>query len=64
MYKRIYIITLSVFMLLLMNACGKTKILHCDSCKKEVLVSESSNMEEDWIVLCQECDDVDIDIDK
>ena len=64
MYKRIFIITLSVFMLLLMNACGKTKILHCDSCNKEVLVSESSNMEEDWIVLCQECDDVDIDIDK
>lgn len=38
-------------------ACGKTRILHCDSCGKEITVKESSDMEEDWIIYCKECNE-------
>ena len=38
--------------------CGKRKMLHCDECGKEVLVAESSSMEEDWLVFCDECGDI------
>lgn len=36
--------------------CGK-KILHCDHCGKEVETSQSSNMEEDWLIYCAECNE-------
>ena len=35
----------------------KTKILHCDHCGTEIKVSESSNMEEDWIIYCETCNE-------
>lgn len=37
-----------------LHGCG-TKTLHCDGCGAEVKVEKSSNMEEDWLVLCEEC---------
>lgn len=43
--------------LLALTGCGKTKLLHCDHCGKEVSVKESSNMEEDWIIYCEECNE-------
>lgn len=36
---------------------GYTKILHCDHCGEEVEVKESSNMEEDWIIYCEKCNE-------
>ena len=36
-----------------LTACGK-KTLHCDLCGKEV--SADSNMDEDWIIYCEECE--------
>ena len=39
------------------TGCAKTKTLHCDNCNKEVSVEESSNMEEDWIIYCEECNE-------
>ncbi len=44
-------------LLLAMVGCGQTKILHCDHCQTEVTVAEDSNMEEDWTVYCEECNE-------
>ena len=35
----------------------KTKIVHCDNCNKEVVIKESSNMEESWIIYCDACNE-------
>ena len=42
--------------LLTFGGCG-TKTLHCDGCNKELKVSKSSNMEEDWIIFCEDCEE-------
>lgn len=55
--KKIVILFLAAFVLLSLSACGKTKTLHCDNCKKEVTVKEKSNMEESWIIYCDECNE-------
>ena len=60
MLKKILFMLLTLSVLLAAAACGPTKILHCDDCGAEVKVPESSNMEEDWIVLCEDCNDVTI----
>ena len=54
--KRFLILLTVVAMLLMLSACGETKILHCDGCGKEVAVDADSNMEEDWIIYCQDCE--------
>ncbi len=55
--KKLSIILLVSFILLSLSACGKTKILHCDGCNREVKVKQDSNMEEDWIIYCEECNE-------
>ena len=38
--------------------CGcQTKTLHCDYCGAEVVVSADSNMEEDWTIYCETCNE-------
>ena len=54
--KKLLLFMIFSSMLLSLSGCGKTKILHCDACNKEVEVSESSNMEEEWTVFCDECE--------
>ncbi len=51
------ILFIVVCVLLLAVGCGKAKILHCDNCNTEVKVEESSNMEESWIIYCEECNE-------
>ena len=41
-------------LVLLMLGCAK-KTLHCDGCGKEVKVSADSNLTEDSIILCKDC---------
>ncbi len=50
-------VLLAVMMLLVSAGCGKTKVLHCDHCNKEVTVKESSNMDESWTLYCDECNE-------
>lgn len=54
--KKILIALMILLALLTMFGC-KTKTLHCDHCGKEVTVEESSNMEEDWVIYCKECNE-------
>ncbi len=62
MLKKSLLILLALSFVFSLSACGKKKTLHCDGCGKEVQVAESSNMEEDWLVFCKECNE-DIDFD-
>ena len=56
MKKFLYILIFTV-LLLTLASCGKTKILHCDNCNAEISVSENSNMDEEWTVFCDECNE-------
>ena len=39
-----------------MTACAKeTKELTCDGCGKTVTVDADSNMDDSWILFCEEC---------
>ena len=40
---------------LLMFGCAATKTVHCDGCGKEIKVPADSNTDEDWIILCDDC---------
>lgn len=54
--RRAAAIVLLLLCLLALVACGKPgKILHCDACGKEIAVPADSDMEEDWILLCEDC---------
>ena len=53
--KKLLILAAILALCLSLTACG-SKILHCDGCGAEVQVAQNSNMEEDWIVFCSECE--------
>ena len=53
--KRIIFACLVIVLSFVVFGCGEKKILHCDNCQIEVKVDSSSNMEEDWIIYCEEC---------
>ena len=40
---------------LLLAGCGG-RIVHCDGCGKELRVSDSSNVDESWTILCRDCE--------
>lgn len=57
MAKRIAAFLLALVMVLALTACGGSKTLHCDRCGAEVTVVKDSNMTEDWIIFCKECEE-------
>ena len=57
MKKKLIIIGAVAASLVLLSACGEKKILHCDACGEEVKVKASSNMEEDWLIYCEKCNE-------
>lgn len=57
MKKVLFLLLTATLLLATMVGCGKTKTLHCDHCKKEVTVEEDSNMEEGWLIYCEECNE-------
>lgn len=57
MAKRILALLLPAAMFLTLAACGQTRIVHCDHCGNEIQLEAGSNIEEDWIVFCQTCDE-------
>lgn len=56
MAKRFLALMLAMAMLTLLGGCGETKTVHCDGCGKEVSVEAGSNMDEDWIIFCEDCE--------
>ena len=55
MKKRILITLILSAMMAAAAGCG-VKTLHCDGCDAEVFVKKSSNMDEDWIIFCKDCE--------
>ncbi|MBP3633431.1 MAG: hypothetical protein J6J43_02530 [Oscillospiraceae bacterium] len=53
--KRIAVLLLVLLMLFTMSACGEKRILHCDGCGVECKVDADSNMTEDWLIYCKDC---------
>ena len=50
-----YLIAL-LFALLMLTACGETKTVTCDGCGKTIEIEANSNITEDWIVYCEDCE--------
>lgn len=55
--KKALCLILSACILFAVTGCVKTKPLHCDYCNKVVDVKENSDMDEDWIIYCEECNE-------
>ena len=55
MMKKLLCFVMALSFLFAMGCATKT--LHCDGCNKEIEVKESSAMEEDWIIYCDECNE-------
>ncbi|MBR5479159.1 MAG: hypothetical protein IKU84_03190 [Clostridia bacterium] len=55
--KKILIFALLAALLISVCGCVKMKTLVCDGCQKEVQVAESSNMTDEWIIYCEECNE-------
>ena len=57
MKKRFILILLCAAMLLTFAACGQKKTVHCDRCGSEITRDADSNITEEWIVFCAECEE-------
>lgn len=55
--KKILCVALVIISVFVIAGCSATKTLHCDNCDKEVVVKESSNMDESWDIYCNECNE-------
>ena len=55
--KRMIAILLLLTVFLLCGCKPEPKLLHCDRCGKEITVDGNSNMTEDWIIFCPECEE-------
>ncbi len=53
--KKTVICVIVLALALLFSGCEKMITLHCDGCGKKVKQPASSNMTEDWIILCKDC---------
>ncbi len=60
MNKRLTVLpVVLILMAAVLCGCGKTaatRTVHCDHCGKEISVPEGSNMTEDWILYCTDCE--------
>jgi DNA replicative helicase MCM subunit Mcm2 (Cdc46/Mcm family) len=56
MMKKLIVALLLVLSLAMLAGCGKTRIVHCDRCGKEITVPENSNVTEEWILFCEDCE--------
>lgn len=48
-------ILIALLAALLLIGCGKTKTVTCDGCGKEQEIEAKSNMDDGWIIYCEEC---------
>lgn len=54
--KKLLIVLILALSLLALTGCGEKRIVHCDRCGKEVKVEADSNITDDWIIFCKECE--------
>ena len=42
---------------MLLTGCGGSKTVTCDHCGADITLSEDSNITDEWIVFCKECEE-------
>lgn len=57
MIRRSLLVLLALCILASACGCGAKKVLHCDNCGIEVEVNVDSDMEEDWLIYCEACNE-------
>ena len=58
--KKILILLLALMLVGSMFGCGSTRIVTCDKCGDPIEIPADSNITDDWIVFCDNCDDFDV----
>lgn len=57
MIRKIIVFCLVMLFVANIASCGEKKVLHCDKCNAEIEVSANSNMNEEWGMLCGDCNE-------
>lgn len=52
--KKLLCLLLVAVMLMSLAGCGR--VVTCDGCGKEVQVKKNSNITDEWIVYCKDCE--------
>lgn len=55
--KKLLCLIITSALIFALCGCIKMKTLSCDGCGTEVSVRESSNMTDEWIIYCEECNE-------
>lgn len=55
--KKLLCLLLALMLLMMLSACGEPKIVSCDRCGAEIEVDKKSNITDDWIVFCKDCEE-------
>ena len=53
--KKIVCLMMALVLMLTLVACGK-RIVTCDGCGKDIEVQAKSNVTDEWILYCSECE--------
>lgn len=57
MKTKIFALIAAMMMILTLFGCQKkTKTVTCDGCGTEVLIEADSNMDDSWIIYCEDCE--------
>lgn len=53
---KILCLLLVVVMLLTLMGCGEKRTVTCDSCGTDIKLKADSNITDEWIVFCKDCE--------
>ena len=53
--KKFVLLILTLAMIFSFAGCGEKKTLRCDHCGADVQVAADSEMTDDWIIYCDDC---------
>lgn len=56
MKKKMICLLLALMLMLTLFACGKAKTVTCDHCGAEIALTSDSNITDEWIVYCKDCE--------
>ena len=56
--KKILLIISALLLILSFAGCtAATKTINCDNCGKEIEIAADSNVNDDWSIFCEECEE-------
>ena len=54
--KKFVLLLMILAMIFAFAGCGEKKTLRCDNCGADVQVAANSEMTDEWIIYCEECE--------